>query len=335
MHEVLILLIFCMVLFVYIHVHFHLKTSNDLELYQIEQPSKEKLEEICDLRQPVVFDYTNERLLDVCRRDIMRDTYGAFDVKVRNIAISLDDEEEMHMPLTLTSAVTATLEDTQSKYLIENNRDFLDETGMVKAYQYNDEFIRPYMVASCHYDYSTASNGVRTPFRYDVNYRNYYLVTEGNVRVKLAPPRSSRYLFPHNDYENFEFRSPINPWDVQLQYKPDFDKVKCLEVSLSRGQMIYVPAYWWYSFEYGDTTSIASFKYRTYMNTVAVLPKLIMRVLQTQNVKRKVAQEVAQHTARDNAKNDNPKDGMLDDNAKDDMLDGTQEVVPNDKNIVY
>ena len=30
---------------------------NDLEVYEIEQPSKDKLEEICDLRQPVIFDY--------------------------------------------------------------------------------------------------------------------------------------------------------------------------------------------------------------------------------------------------------------------------------------
>lgn len=292
MREVLIVLIFCMVLFIYLHVHFHLKTSDDLEVYQIEQPSKERLEEICDIRQPVVFDYPNERLLEVCRRDNIRDTYGAFDVKVRNVATPLDDEEEMHMPLALTSAITAAVEDKQAKYLIENNREFLDETGMVKAFKYNDEFIRPYMVASCQYDYATASSGLCTPFRYDVNYRNYYLITEGDVRVKLAPPRSTRYLYPHNDYENFEFRSPINPWNVQQQYKADFDKIKCLEVALKEGQMISIPAYWWYSFEYGAAASIASFKYRTYMNTIAILPKLVMRVLQTQNVKRKVAEEV-------------------------------------------
>jgi len=304
MREVLIVLIFCMVLFIYLHVHFHLKTSDDLEVYQIEQPSKERLEEICDIRQPVVFDYPNERLLEVCCRDSIRDTYGAFDVKVRNVSVPLDDEEEMHMPLALTSALSAAADDKQAKYLIENNRDFLDETGMVKAFKYNDEFIRPYMVASCQYDYATASSGLRTPFRYDVNYRNYYLVTEGDVRVKLAPPRSSRYLYPHNDYENFEFRSPINPWDVQQQYKADFDKIKCLEVSLQRGQMISVPAYWWYSFEYGAAASVASFKYMTYMNTVAILPKLVMRILQTQNVKRKVAEEIKANDSAQEAENE-------------------------------
>ena len=34
-------------------------------MYEIEQPSKEKLEEICDLRQPVLFDYNNEKIIVV------------------------------------------------------------------------------------------------------------------------------------------------------------------------------------------------------------------------------------------------------------------------------
>ena len=47
--------IFFLVLFIYLHVLFHLKTSNDLEIYELDEISKEKLEEICDLRQPVIF----------------------------------------------------------------------------------------------------------------------------------------------------------------------------------------------------------------------------------------------------------------------------------------
>ena len=57
MKSLFTILIFCIVLFLYIHINFHLKVSDDLEVYEIDQPSKEKLEEICDLRQPVIFDY--------------------------------------------------------------------------------------------------------------------------------------------------------------------------------------------------------------------------------------------------------------------------------------
>ena len=54
--------IFCLVLFLYLHIQYHLKTSNDLEVYTIEKPSKETLEEICNIRQPVVFEFKNNRL---------------------------------------------------------------------------------------------------------------------------------------------------------------------------------------------------------------------------------------------------------------------------------
>ena len=134
--------------------------------------------------------------------------------------------------------------------------------------------------------------GGTTPLRYDVNYRNYYCATQGNIEIKMIPPRSSKYLSAVNDYENFEFRSPINPWNVQPLYASDFDKVKCLEVKLQVGQTIYIPAYWWYSIRFGKNTSVSCFRYRTYMNNVAILPKTIMYLLQNQNVKREVAKKV-------------------------------------------
>ena len=50
------LFVFCVILFFYLHIQFHLKTSDDLEIYEVDQASKEKIEEICDLRQPVLID---------------------------------------------------------------------------------------------------------------------------------------------------------------------------------------------------------------------------------------------------------------------------------------
>jgi len=306
MREILILLIFCLVLFFYLHIYFHIKTSNDLEIYEIEQPSKEKLEEICDLRQPVVFNYQNDRLLTICNRKSILETYGAFDVKIRNVLSIPDEEEEIYIPFSFVNALTAINEDKLQKYFIENNRDFLDETSIIKAYKYNDEFIRPYMVSVCDYDYIIGSLNTQTPFRYNINYRNYYLVTEGNIKIKLAPPKSSKYLYAKNDYEIFEFSSPVNPWNVQKQYQADFDKIKCLEVSLQQGQIIYIPAYWWYSIEFGENSSISVFKYQTYMNTISIIPKLIMKFLQSHNIKRKIVPEL---------KNDNVESINIDNDA--------------------
>jgi hypothetical protein len=294
MNIILIVLIFCLVLFFYLHIYFHLKTSNDLEVYEIEQPSKDKLEEICDLRQPVLFDFYNEGLLEACSRENILDVYGAFDIKIRNVKTIPSDESELYIPLPFSSALSAVNDDKESKYLVENNGEFLEETGLIKTYKYNDSFLRPYMVSNCSYDFIIGSHGLRTPFRYELNYRNYILVTQGVIRLKLAPPKSTKYLYEIKDYENLEFRSPIDPWDVQKTYKADFSKVKCLEITVKRGKIVYIPAFWWYSIEFGgsNATSICSFKYKTYMNNVALLPQLSMRFLQSQNVKRNSIKKV-------------------------------------------
>ena len=294
MHIIYIVLIFSLVLFLYLHVYFQLKTSDDLEIYEIDNPSKDKLEEICDFRQPVLFKFQNERIFESCQRATILDTYGAFDIKIRNVKQSAtDDEHNLYVPLAFSNALQVVRDDREHKYLIENNRDFLEETSIIKSYRYNDVFLRPYMVAQCDYDFLMAGPQTRTPFRYELNYRHYLLVTEGTIKVKLTQPKSSKYLYQQKDYENLEFSSPINPWKIQAQYKADFDKIKCLDLVMQKGQILYIPAYWWYSIEFGEETSLCSFKYKTYMNTVAILPQLAMRLLQSQNVKRNNVNTVA------------------------------------------
>ena len=292
MQQFIAILIFCIVLFLYLHIYFQLKTSNDLEVYEIEQPSKDKLEEICDLRQPVIFDYQNDSLLETCKVASIVEHYSAFDVKLRNVK-EVDDNTDLHIPVTLKAAISLLSGDKDAKYISEKNGDFLEETGIIKNYKYNDAFLRPPMVSNCFYDFLTASQHTETVLQYSVNYRNFYLVTHGSIKIKLIPPKSARYLYPIEDYENFEFRSPLNPWSIQRQYKADFDKMKTLEIELTPGKIIYIPAYWWYSIKFMEPlTSVCVFKYRTYMNTVAILPKLCMKTLQRQNTKREIVKKV-------------------------------------------
>jgi hypothetical protein len=218
--------------------------------------------------------------------------YSAFDVKLRNVK-ELDDNTDLHIPVTLKVAISLFNNDKDSKYIIEKNNDFLEETGLIKNFKYNDAFLRPHMVSNCFYDMVSASQNTETPLQYNVNYRNFYLVTHGKIKIKLIPPKSARYLYSTDDYENFEFRSPLNPWEIQRQYKADFDKIKTLEIELIPGKIVYIPAYWWYSIKFLEPlTTVCTFKYRTYMNTIAILPKLCMKTLQRQNTKREIVKKV-------------------------------------------
>jgi len=299
---VISIFIFCIVLFLYLHVHFHLKRSNDLEVYEIEQPSKQRLEEVCDIRQPTTFEFYNEQLLTQLSYQSIHTSYRAFDIHIRDVSKTssasssshdktpqkgTEDDPVLYIPVTFKIAHEVLKKDTDMKYFSEHNADFIDETGLIKIFQLNDEFLRPYMVSKCMYDIMMASTGTTTPLRYEVNYRNYFLVTQGRIKILLIPPKDTRYLYPISDYDILEFRTPVNPWKVQPEYQDDFDKIKTLEVELFQGMAMFIPAYWWYSIQFiVHETSVCSFKYRTHMNTVSIAPQLIMNVLQNMNTKR-------------------------------------------------
>jgi hypothetical protein len=286
--------IFCLVLFIYLHIQFHLKTGEDLEMYEVDEPSKEKLEEICDIRQPVLFDFDNKKIIENTNKTYIAANYYAFETKVRNVKDESDTNLELYMPLPLHATIKLFNEDKTSSYFSENNSEFLEETGVVKSMRYNDEFLRPYMVSNCNYDIMMGSKDVCTPFRYEINYRNFFLLTQGSAQIKMAPPHCIKYLYPNYDYENFEFRSPVNPWSPQPKYKADFEKMKCLEFTLTPGKTLFLPAYWWYSIKFiNSDTSISCFRYRTYMNNIAVLPYIGLHALQIQNVKRNTTKKVS------------------------------------------
>jgi hypothetical protein len=291
MNYFIAIFIFCVVLFLYLHIYYHLKTSNDLEVYTIERPSKNKLEEICDLRQPVVFEFSNERLLESCNLAILDDNYGAFDIKLRDTQQN-DENSELYLPFLLKEALKVFQDDKNAKYITENNGDFLEETAAIKNFRYNDSFLRPPMISKCTYDFWSGSIGAQTPLRYNLEYRTFIYLTSGKAKLKLIPPHSSRYLNVEKDYDNFEFRSVINPWNVQQHYKADFDKVKVLDIEVTPGYIIFIPAYWWYSIEYEELSSICVFKYRTYMSTLSTLPQILMSYLQKQNIKREIAKKL-------------------------------------------
>ena len=143
MNIFLAIIIFCITLFLYLHIYYHLKTSNDLEIYEIENPSKEKLEEICDIRQPVLFNFVNERINHNLNLNAILNYYSAFDVQIRDLKQT--NEDELYIPLLLKTAHSLFENDKDSKYISEKNHDFLEETGLKKAYQYNDNFLRPFL----------------------------------------------------------------------------------------------------------------------------------------------------------------------------------------------
>jgi hypothetical protein len=283
--------IFLIVLFLYLHIHHNLVCSNDLEVYTVNEPSKDKLEEICNVKQPFIFQWYNKELLDKCTLTSLDDDYSVFDIQLRDTS-NTDYNTEIYLPFLLKETINIFRNDKHGKYISENNKDFLTETGVIKNFKHSDSYLRPPLVSKCQYDFMFGSINSMTPLKYELNYRNYFYVTNGECVIKLIPPHYTKYLYLQKDYDNFEFRSSINPWNVQKEFKIDYEKTRCIDIRLKKGDVLFIPAYWWYSIKFTKMASICTFKYRTFMNILAISPYLVMSFLQGQNIKRKIVQKM-------------------------------------------
>jgi hypothetical protein len=270
MNYLVSLLTICTVIILYIHIVYQLKTSNDLELFELDTPTKIKLEDVCNLRQPLLFPY-NEENIDQCNLFKCME-YKAFDVTIY---------DSSYNPFQCSLEKAIKLFDTNS-YISINNSDFLNETMISKYYTETDSYLRPPMVSSIVYDILFGSVGSNTRLEYSTYYRNYIYVSEGCIHVKLTPPRNSKYLDVQKNYANQEYFSPINIW------KKNPEKVKFLELKLNKGQMLFLPAYWWYSIQFGEKACVCTLQYKTVMNVIATLPDTIIGILQRQNTKTKL-----------------------------------------------
>jgi hypothetical protein len=281
--EILInLLILSIILFLYIHIYYQFKTSNYLEVYEMDNVSKDKFEELCELKQPILINNINIVNFDIPH---IKENYGSFDIKLTN-----KETPDMFIPIKFTKAIELLNKDVSGNYMSENNKEFLEETSLIKEFSVNDIFLRPIGTSTIEYDILLGSVNSYTPLSYNLNCRNYLSVLSGSIEVTLCPPKDYKYLYVNKDYDNFKFTSMVDISYPQAEYKNEFDKVKFLRIILSPNKLLQIPAYWFFSIKIIETdTLVANFKYTTYMNSLSMAPELFIKFLQNNNTKRNIA----------------------------------------------
>ena len=260
----------CIVIVLYIHINFQLHTSNDLEIYEIAMPTKTKLEEVCNFKQPVLFDYYEETI-SKCTLDSLHE-YNAFDVMVF-------DDTYVGIPLPLEKGRELFKTGNHATF---HNETFLQETMMRRYYDLTDLTLRPPMVTSMTLDLFFGSLNYTTRLQYHTSCRNYFLVTQGTITIKLTPPRNTPFMKETKKYDTQDFFSDLDPWT------DDPKKVKFLELVVPVGKLLYIPAYWWYSIRLEKDACVCIFHYKTLTNLIATLPDIGMGILQRHNTTMKV-----------------------------------------------
>jgi hypothetical protein len=253
---------------------FHLKVSNDLEMYEIDgNETKERFEDLCNIRQPILFCDANLKFANLF--DYIHSNYSAFDIRLLNSSLSETKEKYSIVALQDLASIPS--------FLSENNQAFVKDTGLYKTIQGIDFFLRPPMTANCDYDIWFGSKGQTTLYRFELNYRTFITSLNGKIKIKLTPPNYAKYLHVVYDYEYFEFYSPFHPFHIQDEYKADYLKTKSLEFELNVGQILYIPAYWFYSISFEENATLCCLKYKTFMNMIAIFPYYVLNYMQLQN----------------------------------------------------
>jgi hypothetical protein len=274
----------------YTHITNQYKRSEDLEIYEMDYDNNGHLQEICDVKQPVIFEFEPvlPQVFANANLENLSNNYGQEILNVKDTKDYAKDDSVDSIHITCSNARKLFLNDASSHYYTENNGEFLEETGLFEKLQKVDEYLKPRFTVNTKYDYITGSAKTCTPLRYHYDYRHYYVVTSGKITVKMTPWKSCKYLHPIRDYDNYEFRSTFNTWEKPTS---EMEKVRFLEYVVDKGNVLYIPPYWWYSIEFQKNSSLTSMRYRTYMNNAAIVPHICMYFLQNQNVKRVIVKK--------------------------------------------
>jgi hypothetical protein len=309
-------LVFLIILFLYIHIINQLKTSEDLEIYEMDYSTNSQLQEVCEVKQPVLFEFESvyTDIFENLSKEEIFSKYGSYDVKIkdcRDYDQSTDSVD--YVVLSLQSSQSLLESDSGSHYFSENNEELVNESGLSSEYKELDTYLKPSFTLQSKYDIMFGSQNTATPLRYHLNYRQFFIVKSGKIHVKMTPMKSKKYLKPIKDYDNYEFRSPINVWNPQPEYFHEMDKLKFLEFDVHAGHVLYIPAYWWYSIKYEKDTIIYSATYNSIMNCVAHLPQWVLYFLQQHNIYKKIAktknlEEKIQQEIREQEHEDNEKE---------------------------
>lgn len=289
MSELYHIFIFLIILFLYIHITSQYKRSEDLEIYEMDYTTNTHLQEVCDVKQPVLFNHEANfpEFFDEITIDSLA-LSGINDVKLKESSDYFIESDETidYVVLSMQSSLQLINADTKSAYFIENNEEFISDSKVYSSFQKNDEMLKPSFVAQTKYDLLMGSKNTVMPLRYHTYYRKFICVTSGKISIKMTPWKSHKYLYPIKDYDNYDFRSPINVWNTQQKYKQEMDKIKFLEFDVNKGNILYIPPYWWYSIKFSSETSIiCEFNYSSIMNCISNIPNYLLYFMQQQNTK--------------------------------------------------
>ena len=274
----LTIFIFCIILILYLHVRFHLKVNNDLDVFVVDDFKRHRINEICNLKQPFMFQYLNPELMTSMNFDSLLKNYKTNSLNVKK------SKDTNYLPLKLENVFELFEKDVSNNYISEYNMDFLNDSGLIKHFK-SSNVLKPNLMSNSRFDCILGKKGYGTELRHNLFYRNFFYVSSGKVRVKMFSPNNAHKISDGTQVEFCDFIHDETPYDDK---EKNMESLNQVERVLDTGDIIFIPPYWFYSFYFEESSIINRFSYGTYMSNVSILPVFCKHVLRLQNKKIKL-----------------------------------------------
>lgn len=280
------------------------KKSEDLEIYEMDYSTNQQLQEICNSKQPVLFNFKNiapDIFSDLDSSAFLK--HSSYDIKVRDTDDFLNPNNSGDsVPLKYDSFRRLAAADSRAHFITEGNLEYIEESGLYSEYEELNPYLKPNLTVQTKYDIFQGSEGAYTPLRYHTDERQFYIVSAGKITVKMTPWKSRKYLHPITDFSTYEFRSPIDAWNpsspTNQKWTHDIEKIKYLEFDVLEGFVLFIPPYWWYSIKYSSAeTLVLGATYNTSPRVIANSWDILQYYLQQDNTTTKVTKTIALDSA--------------------------------------
>ena len=275
-----LIIIVLIILFFLFHSYYYLKVNNEIEILQLDNPTKSILEETLNKKSPFIITnlLINWSFIKDLNLELLKQNYGDKKVTLNNSII--EQNKTMKINQTLGEYIEW-LNNTEGKdtnnmnvYLAEND-DLLSNTKLMEKIKKETSILNCPLNLVNTYPLWIGHNHSKTGLHYDTDTRNFLCQLRGQKKVYLFPPNQSKYLYPSSKFDSGAKCSQVNFWDVNTEKFPLFNQSKYIEIILSPGQILYIPPYWWHCMENIGTNISISVRSEPISTIFIKLPEIL------------------------------------------------------------
>lgn len=262
--------IFIVITLIYLHFREHNVQVHCNECFTYDITSKKEFENYCKDKVPFVYKYgispEEEKLIP----EAMRSTFSNYDIHVNDNEINLQHFYDAAVDVSSESSYT----------ISTNNTTFINDTDIIDNIRLNDDFLKPSFITNSVYDLWLANKMSCTNVYKSKFHRSFLHCLGDSCKVKLISPKYDVYIDTQVSNYNVhdEINKEINFWENDSEkntYNKTINKIKTVDVTMTSGDILYIPQHWSYSAQFGENTSVVRYSYITYMNNLLFINRYI------------------------------------------------------------